>query len=137
MENTSMRKVRTWPGEDEDEHGGYVTACRLACAKVVAERVGLLLMPDVEDHAEDEDEQGACDACGYPDPSAMSDETKRSLTKAEQAYILEGGGDPFPEPDPDGVDHSRCPDCKGKGVVPLLNPDGTDSGDVDACDWEP
>lgn len=80
-----MRKVRTWPGETEDEHAGYVTACRIECANEAASTAGLLLMPDVEDHAEDEDEMGECDACGFPNPASMSQETIASLTSEELA----------------------------------------------------
>lgn len=86
------RRVRLWPGENEDEHAGYVTACRLKCAHEAAETAGLLLMPDVEDHAEDEDEMGECDACGFPNPASMSRETVASLTPEERRFIEEGGG---------------------------------------------
>lgn len=82
-----MRSVRTWPGETEDEHTGYVTACRLQCAREAATTAGLLLMPDVEDHAETEDDMGECDECGFPNPASMSQETIASLTPEERRFV--------------------------------------------------
>ena len=53
------------PGAEETS--GYVTACRLSCAEVAAERCDHVLADD--DWFAEEDERGSCDTCGYPDPS--------------------------------------------------------------------
>lgn len=78
VSNGAERRVRTWPCRDNDdkeatEATGYVTACCLACAQDVAERINHTLEPDAEARAEDEDERGVCDSCYYPDPDYCED----------------------------------------------------------------
>lgn len=122
------RKVRTYPVREKDGDGeGYVTACTLACAQAAAEHCGHVLFEDAAERAEDEDEQGVCDGCHYPDLEYMSPETIADLTPEEQQYV--DGGEPADE-----RSHAGCGDCKGRGIVKLYNPDGTWSGDWDACD---
>ena len=68
--------VRLFPITDPEEpdSSGYVTACSLLCAQKHAAELGYDLTIESADEAEDEDDMGICDHCGYPDPTAVARE---------------------------------------------------------------